>query len=108
MLKSKDNLLLERRTENIDDCLTVYDVFYNQFEEQKKDPLQKTANQIKIEVNYEQLRKYIPNFDANSPQDLQKIAKQLLHKIKVNRNGIVTVDSSMINPHILKIVKRKF
>jgi hypothetical protein len=81
----------------------VYDVFYNQFEDESKAGKGKEVkkNRIQIDVNYDQLKKYIPNLNAQSAKDLSKITRQLLEGVRVDEDGKITVDSSKINPNIL-------
>ncbi len=58
---------------------------------------------IKIEIEINQLKKFANNVDIKEPEQLQRVAKQFISAINVDNNKNVTIDSSKLNPEVLKI-----
>ena len=116
--------MLQQKAESLLNTLLLYNVYYNQDEEEGDSADKPTPNPldgitsptgrndgpenvIKISVEMEELKKYVPNLSVKNSQDLKVIAAELANSIQINEKGEVMVNSTKINPNALSVTEKK-
>jgi len=123
-----ESTLLQQKAESLLNTLLLYNVYYNQDEEEGDSADKPTLkpldgltsptgrddentpgpeNVIKISVEMEELKKYVPNLSVKNSQDLKVIAAELANSIQINEKGEVLVNSTKINPNALSVTEKK-
>lgn len=102
-------------THNTDTNTMVFNIMYNSqtLESQKKTDQSGTSsaaapntslsgtssnrNNVHIDIDYNNLKRFAPHLDSSSPQGLKDIASALSKAIKVGKEGNVLVDSAQLD-----------
>ena len=69
---------------------------------------EQNKNSVRLNIEYSDLRKFVPRFDPNSAGDLQQVGAELSRAIIVDPQGNLSVNSSKLDPASIKLLENRF
>lgn len=61
------------------------------------------TNYVKVDIDVHQLKRFAPELDFNSPEDLKKVSDQLAQAISLSPTGELLIDSSKLDPSSVRL-----